>query len=533
MTEIAPEVYRRRWWILAVLCLSLLIVFVGNSSLNVAIPTLSRDLHATQSQLQWVIATYSLVFAGLLLTTGALGDRYGRKGMLQLGLSIFLIACVVATVSHSMWQLILCRGAMGLGAALIMPSTLSILVNVFPPHERTKAIAVWATVTGVAGGLGPVASGFLLTHFWFGSVFLINVPIVTVALISGAILLPRSRDPEEGRLDPFAAVLSTIGIVAFVYGLIEAPDNGWGATTTLGAFAIGVVVLGAFVLWELRRDEPMLDVRLFRDRAFGTGTAGMVLIFLSMYGVMFLLSQYLQLVNGYSPFGAAVRLLPTSPVMIMVAPLTPRLSARFGANRIVALGLALDALGLYLLRTIHPGTPYWWFILPMMVATAGFGLTMSPLTAAIMSAVPTRRAGSGSAMNDASRELGAALGVAVMGSIAASQYRSSVDALTRTLPAQAESVARSSLAGALRVAGAVPGAVGRALQQGATAAFIDGLHLAVTAGGTFALIAAIFVWRRLPSTFQHQAALHDPVAALEDAAELGLGGVPPVFATDD
>lgn len=533
MTAIAPEVHRRRWWILAVLCLSLLIVFVGNSSLNVAIPTLSRELHATQSQLQWVIATYSLVFAGLLLTTGAFGDRYGRKGMLQVGLAVFLVACVVATVATSMWQLILCRGAMGLGAALIMPSTLSILVNVFPPEERTKAIAVWATVTGVAGGLGPVASGFLLTHFWFGSVFLINVPIVSLALIAGAVLLPRSRDPEEGKLDPVAALLSTVGVVAIVYGLIEAPDNGWGATTTLTAFVVGAVVLALFVLWELRRDEPMLDVRLFRDRAFGTGTAGMVLIFLSMYGVMFLLSQYLQLVSGYSPFGAAVRLLPTSPVMIMVAPLTPRLSARFGANRIVALGLALDALGLYLLRTIHPSTPYFLFLAPMMIATAGFGLTMSPLTAAIMSSVPTRRAGSGSAMNDASRELGAALGVAVMGSIAASRYRGSVDALTRTLPATVENVARSSLAGALRVADAVGGSVGAALRQGATSAFIDGLHLAVTAGGTFALLASIFVWRRLPSTFQHESALHDAVTAVEDVAELGLGGAMPVFPTDD
>ena len=533
MTAVPPEVHRRRWWILAVLCLSLLIVFVGNSSLNVAIPTLSRELHATQSQLQWVIAVYSLVFAGLLLTTGALGDRYGRKGVLQLGLAIFLVACIVATVATSMWQLIVCRGAMGIGAALIMPSTLSILVNVFPPEERTKAIAVWATVTGVAGGFGPVASGFLLTHFWFGSVFLINVPIVTLALIAGAVLVPRSRDPEEGRLDPMGAVLSTVGVVAIVYGLIEAPDRGWGATTTLGAFAVGALVLGVFVLWELQREEPMLDVRLFRDPAFGTGTAGMVLIFLSMYGVMFLLSQYLQLVVGYSPFGAAIRLLPTSPVMIMVAPLTPRLSARFGANRVVAAGLALDALGLFLLRTVHPSTPYLWFVTPMLIATAGFGLTMSPLTAAIMSSVPTRRAGSGSAMNDASRELGAALGVAVMGSVAASRYRGSVDTLTRSLPARAEAVARSSLAGALRVAEAVPGSVGRALRQGATLAFIDGLHLAVTVGGSFALIAALIVWRRLPATFHHESALHDPVTALEDVAELGLGGTMPIFPTDD
>jgi MFS family permease len=223
---ISPTVYRRRWWILVALCLSLLIIFVGNTSLNVAIPTLSRELHATESQLQWVIAAYSLVFAGLLFTAGAIGDRYGRKGALQFGLVVFLISCIGATLSHSTWQLIACRGLMGVGAAFIMPSTLSILVNVFPPDERTKAISAWAAVAGCAGLIGPVASGFLLTHFWYGSVFLVNIPIVTTAFIAGWFLLPKSRDPEEAQLDPFGSLLSIVGIVSIVYGLIEAPEHG-------------------------------------------------------------------------------------------------------------------------------------------------------------------------------------------------------------------------------------------------------------------------------------------------------------------
>src|SRR5580765_6260878 len=241
MTEEA--LYARRWWTLAVLCLSLLIVFVGNSSLNVAIPTLSRDLNASTSQLQWAVAAYSLVFAGLLFTAGALGDRFGRKGALQLGLLGFLVSAALASASTEMWQLIGCRALMGACAAFIMPSTLSILVNVFPPHERAKAIAIWAGVTGAAGAIGPLASGWLLGHFWFGSVFLVNVPIIAVALIAGWFLLPKSRDPLEADIDPIGAVLSIVGIVALVYGLIEAPDHGWSSTTTLVAFGVGAVVL--------------------------------------------------------------------------------------------------------------------------------------------------------------------------------------------------------------------------------------------------------------------------------------------------
>lgn len=532
---IAPEVYRRRWWILSVLCLSLLIVFIGNASLNVAIPTLARDLDATESQLQWVVAAYSLVFAGLLLTSGAIGDRFGRKGILQIGLVVFLLACVAGTLSDQMWQLIAARALMGVGAALIMPSTLSILVNVFPPHERTKAIAVWAAVTGGAGAIGPVASGLLLEHFWFGSIFFINVPIVTVALVAGALLVPRSRDPEEARLDPLGAVLSIVGIVAVVYGLIEAPERGWGDPTTLAAFAIGAVVLLAFVLWELHTDEPMLDVRFFENPAFSTGTAGMILIFMAMFGVMFLLTQYFQLILHYSPLGAALRLLPMAPIMVIVAPLTPRLSARIGANKTVGLGMLLTATGLMLLRVTAVDTAYLVILGCLVCCTSGFALAMSPMTAAIMSAVPQRRAGAGSAMNDASRELGAALGVAIMGSLAASQYRSAVgDLATRLrLPEELHDTAQASISGALAVADGLPGHAGDLLRAGADAAFIDGLHLAVTVGSLLALVAAFVVVRFLPAVFAHEGAMHDGVSAMEDVAELGLGGVPPAFADAD
>jgi EmrB/QacA subfamily drug resistance transporter len=529
---IDEHVYQRRWWTLAVLCLSLLIVFIGNSSLNVTIPTLSRELGATESQLQWVIAIYSLVFAGLLFSTGAIGDRFGRKGVLQIGLVLFLAACGAASIATSMPQLIACRAVMGVGAALIMPATLSILVNVFPPDERTKAIAIWAGVTGAAGAIGPVASGWLLNHYWFGSVFLVNVPFIVLALVTGWFLVPKSKDPEQGRLDPVGAVLSIIGVVAIVYGLIEAPEHGWASTSTLLSFAVGVVVLAGFVVWELHHDEPMLDIRYFKNGAFSTGTSGMILVFMAMYGVMFLITQYFQLILDYTPLDAALRLLPMAPIMIIVAPLTPRLSDRFGANRTVAFGLGLVGVGLLMFRPLSATTPYLYILVAVVPLVSGMALAMSPMTAAIMSAVPPRRAGAGSAMNDASRELGAALGVAVMGSIAASHYASSVDQLTTTLAPAAQDAARSSLAGALQVAAQQPASIGEALTHGAQSAFIDGVHVAVTVGAVLSWIAAALVIRYLPKRFAHQGAMHDAAAAIEEVAELGVGGMEPIFADE-
>lgn len=529
VAPIESRVHAQRWWTLAVLCLSLLIVFVGNSSLNVAIPTLSSKLGASTSQLQWVIAAYSLVFAGLLFSAGALGDRSGRKGALQFGLVVYLVACVFATTSTSIWQLIACRSLMGVGAAFIMPSTLSILVNVFPPDERTKAIAIWASVTGAAGAIGPVASGWLLGHYWYGSVFLVNVPICLTALLAGWFLVPKSRDPAHAQLDPIGALMSIVGIGSLVYGLIQAPQIGWGSPATIAAFAIAVVVLVIFVSWELRVDEPMLDMQFFRNPAFSTGTGGMILIFLSMYGVMFLLTQYFQLILGYSPLGAALRLLPMAPIMILVSPLTPRLSARFGANLVVSAGMVIVAGGLLMFRALTPTTSYVYVLLCIIPLVSGIALCMSPMTASIMSAVPPRRAGAGSAMNDATRELGAALGIAVMGSLAASRYASSIAKVTAKLPAAVRHRATVSLAGALGAAAKLGGMPGRLLAAGAERAFIDGMQLAVTGGAMLAAISAVVVYRSLPRQAAHGTAVASPVAAMENMAELGIAGVEPAF----
>jgi MFS transporter, DHA2 family, integral membrane protein len=522
--------YERRWWVLVVLCMSLLIVFVGNSSLNVAIPTLARDLHATESDLQWVVASYSLVFAGLLFSTGAIGDRYGRKGALQLGLVIFVVGAVFASQGTAMWQLIAGRAVMGAGAAFIMPSTLSILVNVFPPDERTKAIAIWAATTGAAGAIGPVASGWLLGRFWYGSIFLINVPFIVVALVAGWWLVPRSKDPQQAKLDPVGAVLSTIGIATLVYALIEAPDKGWANIDTIGAFALALVVLTLFSRWELRKRDPMLDIRYFKKPAFSTGTGGMVLVFLAMYGVMFLITQYFQLVLGYSPLSAALRLLPIAPIMIVVAPLTPRLSVRYGAHRTVASGMALIAVGMLMFVALGLHTPYLYVAVCLLPLVSGIALAMSPMTAAIMSAVPPRRAGAGSATNDATRELGAALGVAVLGSVAASKYAGTLTHSLTGLSASAQQSARASIAGALHVAGQLHGAAAAALTLASKSAFVDGVHLASIAGAVLAVLAAVVTYRFLPHQLVSHGAPTSTSEAIEEMAEFGIAGAPPVAA---
>ncbi len=531
LTDI-ERLHDKRWWTLGVLCLSLMIVIIGNSSLNVALPTLSRELHASESQLQWIVASYSLVFAGLLFSTGALGDRYGRKGTLQLGLAIFLVAATFAAFSGEMWQLIACRAVMGAAAALIMPATLSILINVFPPGERTKAIAIWASLTGAAGGFGPVISGWLLGHFWYGSVFLINVPVIVLALVAGRFLVPRSKDPEEGNLDPVGALLSIIGIVALVFGLIEAPERGWLSAPTITAFIIAAIVLTLFVVWELRVAEPMLDMRLFRNPAFSTGSTGMILLFMAMYGTMFLVTQYFQLVLGYSPLNAAARLLPMAMILLVMSLFTPRITARFGANRAVAGGMVSLGCGLLLLSRLGLDTHYWFIICCFVPFSCGMALAMSPSTASIMSAVPARRAGMGSAMNDATRELGAALGIAVLGSIAASRYASLIAPAVGDLSTSDRTAATSSIGGALDVAADLGRRASEALTSAAHESFLSGLHVAVLGASVLAFGSAVIVYRYLPHHLAAEGSLHGPVESIEDAAELGLGGTPPVFADE-
>ena len=497
---IAPEIYAKRWWTLAVLCTSLIIVIVGNTALNVALPTLSRELGASTSQLQWMVDAYGLVFAGFLFTGGALGDRFGRKGALQVGLFIFLGGSLVAALGNATWAVIAGRSIMGFGAAFVMPATLSILTNVFPPQERSKAIAIWAGIAAGGAALGPIASGFLLKHFSWGSVFYVNVPIVITALVAGFFILPTSRDPEEGKLDPPGALLSIFGLGSLVYAIIEAPDRGWASAETFMWFAAAFILLGAFLWWELKSRHPMLNLALFKDKRFSIASGGMTLMFFAMFGIFFLLTQYFQLVLGYDALKAGIAQLPFAIVLMALAPQGPRLAARIGLNRTIALGMGLAALGMLLFSLVKSGTPYGILIIPMIIMSAGMALSTPSLTGSIMSAVPLGKAGVGSAMNDTTRELGGALGVAVLGSLVASRYDSQISNVIAGLPGAAHSAADASLSGALGVAQNIGGDQGAQIAQAAKDAYVSGMNLATLVGAVVAAIGAVIVYRKLPST---------------------------------
>src|SRR5918993_162915 len=334
--EIDEKVHARRWLTLGVLCLSLLIIVMDNTILNVAIPSMIDSLGASNSEIQWIIDAYTLVFAGLLLTTGSLSDRFGRKGALQLGLLVFMGGSISAALSTSTLQLTLSRALMGVGGALIMPATLSILANVFrDPRERGRAIAVWAGFSGLGVAIGPVTGGLLLEHLSWSSVFWINVPIAILALVLGVFLIPTSRDPNQGALDPLGALLSIVGLGALLFGIIEGPAKGWTDPLVVAGFAVGTVASVSFVLWELHTPNPMLDMRFFKNPRFTAANSAITLTFFAMFGSMFLMTQYWQFVHGYTPLEAGVRMLPFALTMMATAPVSARLVARRGTKLVV------------------------------------------------------------------------------------------------------------------------------------------------------------------------------------------------------
>ena len=489
---------RRRWWTLAVLCLSLLVVSLDNTILNVALPTLVEDLGATASQQQWMVDAYTLIFASLLLATGSLGDKFGRRGALATGMVIFGAGSAVAAFATSAWMLIGLRALMGVGGALIMPATLSILTNVFTDRkERTKAIAVWAGVSGLGVAIGPVLGGWLLEHFWWGSVFLVNVPVILVSLAAIPMLVPTSKDPESPRLDPFGTSLSLFGLIAVLYAIIEAPSHGWTAPITLTAFGIGAVLLGTFVWWELRTDHPVLDIRLFKNMRFTGASVAISLVMFALFGSIFFLTQFLQFVLGYGTLQAGLAIAPVAASIMVASLLSPRLTARFGTKVLVGSGLGVVAAALLLLSTISTSSGYGLVFTTIMILGFGMGLAMTPATDSIMGAVPASKAGVGSAMNDTTREIGGALGVAIMGSLLASSYHSAMGSSTvvGSLPAEAQAVAHDSLGGAVHVAAQL-GEAGTALMHDASAAFVNGMGSAVLVGAVVAVLGALvaFIW---------------------------------------
>ena len=492
----------RRWLALGVLCLSLLLVVLDNTILNVALPTLVDELDASTSDLQWIVDSYVLVFAGLLLSAGSLGDRFGRRRALFAGMAVFGIGSVLAAFSGSSATLIATRAFMGIGAAFVMPATLSIITNLFTdPKERAQAIAAWAGVAGLGVAIGPITGGWLLEHFWWGSVFLVNVPFIVLALVAGRRLLPESRDPEQPRLDLVGAALSIVGLTALVWTLIEAPHHGWTDAVTLGGLTAAAAVLGAFVAWERHTDHPMLDVGFFTDRRFSVGTGSVTVVMFAMFGSLFVLTQLLQFVFGYTALEAGIRMLPIAGTMVVVAPASAKLVERLGTKLVVGTGMAIVAVGLVLTSGLSPADGYGPVAFAMVVLALGMALVMAPATEAIMGSLPPAKSGVGSAVNDTTRELGGALGVAVLGSLLSSAYAANVATGLEGTPApdEVKTAAGESLGAAIGIANQIGGEAGQRLTEVAQAGFLDAMGSTLLVAAAVAAVGSILTYVFLPS----------------------------------
>ncbi len=486
---------------------SLLVVVLDNTILNVALKTIADPRHglgASQSELEWAINSYTLVFAGLLFTAGILGDRIGRKRMLLIGMLLFGLASLASAYAHDPGQLIAARALMGLGGAAIMPATLSIISNVFDPRERATAIGVWAGAVGLAVAIGPVAGGALLEHFWWGSVFLVNVPVVLVGVIAILALVPESRDPRPGRIDLVGVLLSIAGLGLLVYGIITGGESGdWGAPKVWGSTAAGVLILAGFIWYERRIDHPALDVGLFRNPRFAAAVGAVGLVFFAAMGVMFFGAFYLQLVRGYSPLQTGLMFLPFAAAQLIFAPRSAKLVRQYGPKAVCTVGMLLLAVALGAFAFIGADTPIWVLWLVFFIQGVGMANVMPPTTESIMSSLPREKAGVGSAVSNTIRQVGGALGVAVIGSLLSQVYRTEITSHLSGLPAPAREAAQESIAATYAVATRL-GPAGDALLGPANDSFVTAMHWAAVLSALIALVGMGAVLRWLPRhSLQH------------------------------
>ncbi|MFG3151089.1 MFS transporter [Streptomyces sp. NPDC048219] len=520
--RIPEEVHRRRWAILGVLMLSLLIVVLDNSILNVAIKTISTPeptgLGATQSELEWAINAYTLVFAGLLFTAGLLGDRLGRKKVLLGGLAVFGIGSALAAFSGSPGELVTFRAVMGLGAAFVMPATLAVLMNVFEREEQPKAIGIWAGGVGLAIAIGPITGGLLLDHFWWGSVFLVNVPIVVLALALMLWLVPDSRDPNPGRLDPVGVVLSVVGLVLLVYGIIKGGQLAdFTDATVLATIGAGLAVLVAFVVYEKRSDHPSIDVTYFRNKVFSAAIAAIALVFFALMGVTFFSVFYTQSVLGFSPLETGLLMLPLAASQLIFAPRARLLVDRFGNRATTTAGMVLIAAMLAAFATLEADTPVWLLEVYFFLMGTGMAHIMTPTSVVIMQALPREKAGSASALSNTFRQVGGALGIAVLGSVLSTAYRTGIEGDLGHVPAGLRHTAGESIEATLGVAEKL-GPQGKALVGPAHDAFLHAMHVTALWGAGVAVLGAIVVAVYLPGRTPAPEAPErerEPVATME------------------
>jgi EmrB/QacA subfamily drug resistance transporter len=493
---------RRRWATLSVLCVSLLLISLDNTVLNVALPSIVRSLGASASQLQWMVDAYAVVFAGLLLSLGALGDRVGRKWVFLGGLVVFGAGSAFAAWSGSPDRLTLARAVMGIGAAALMPCTLSILTNVFTEErDRVRAIGIWSGTTGLGVALGPILGGVLLAHFWWGSVFLVNVPVAVLGLIAAIWLVPNSRNPATTRPDPIGAFLSILGGGSLLWGIIEAPGRGWSSPLIVGALVAAAVLIAVFVVWERRIDHPMLPLRFFASRRYSVAIAALALVLFALLGMFFVMTQYLQFVLGYTPLEAGVRIAPVALALLVIAPVSVLVAHRYGTKVVVVSGMALIAVGLGLLsRTTVAGT-YRDSIVALMVVGVGVALALAPSTESVMGSLPLEEAGVGSATNDTAMQLGGAMGVGVLGTLLILRYQHLMASAVAHagVPASVRGLVESSLGAALAVSQQAPKPLGAELALVARQSFVSGMDVALVVAAAVVGLAALLVLILLPN----------------------------------
>lgn len=501
---IQPHIYRRRWVVLVAMCISLLGVMLANSSINIALPLMSVDLGISQLVLTWVVNIYVLLFASLLFIAGAFGDRYGRKLALQLGSVIFAASALYAGIlAKSGAELIAARAIMGVGGALVMPTTLSIINNVFPRHERARAIAIWTGISGAGMMFGNIVTGLLLEHYSWRSVFYLSVVVAGIALVINQFSVEESRDEQGHPVDWLGGVLSTVGIFGFVYGLTEAPTRGITDGYVLTGLFGGLACLFAFVWWERKARSPLLDMELFKNRAFSISSLTITLAFLAMIGVFFSMSQLQQLILGMSPLKASLSMIPMMIPMVILAPMMPNIVKKVGARITMSSGLLVISVAFVIMSTWTVSMTFWQFITVMMLLMAGICAAMTPGTNILMASVPRNRSGMGSAMNDTTRELGGALGIAVLGAILSSVYTDKVADVARTLPGPLKTALEGSLATALHVSRFL-GPRATEFANLAKAAWMDALSTAALVSAGIMFVATIIAFVALPRHTERQ-----------------------------